>query len=135
MKILVIENAGRIAACLSNLEVELACHIDETQALKAAEEFGPELVFLGYGLLADQTPDYIRSFANALPTASLIVVGENASDESVLRCLLAGAKGYQELQSLPHYNARLIQAIGRGEAWVSRKMVASLLDAVRQLLL
>lgn len=135
MKILVIENTGQISACLTDVEAELVCHIDETQALNAGEQLRPDLVFLSYALRGEQSPNYIRSFVNVVPTASVVVVGEQATDESVLRCLLAGAKGFQELQSLPYYSTRLVQAIGRGEAWVSRKMVASLLDAIRQLML
>lgn len=136
MKILVIDNAGQISDCLSEVEAEqLGCCGDEVQALNTLEQLRPELVFLNYALRGEQTQEYIRLVVKTLPTASLIVVGEQTGEESVIRCLLSGAKGFQELQDLRHYSIRLVQAINRGEAWVSRRMVASLLDAVRQLTL
>lgn len=136
MKILVIDNAGQISDCLAEVEAEqLGCCGDEIQALNALEQLQPELVFLNYALRGEQTHDYIRLIVKTLPTVSLVVVGKQTAQDSVLRCLLSGAKGFQELRELRYYSIRLVQAINRGEAWVSRRMVASLLDAVRQLAL
>lgn len=135
MKILVIDNTGQIPACLADVEAELNCHADEIQAFNALEQLQPELIFLSYALRGEQTHDYIRLLVKTLPTASLIVVGEQTAQECVLQCLLCGAKGFQELQDLRYYSVRLVQAISRGEAWVSRRMVAALLDAIRQLTL
>ncbi|MCK9605210.1 MAG: hypothetical protein M0R33_02045 [Methylomonas sp.] len=135
MKILVIDNTGQISACLAEVEADLNCRTDEIQALNALEQLQPELVFLSYAFRGEQTHDYIRLLVKTLPSASLIIVGEQMAQECVLRCLLCGAKGFQELQDLQYYSFRLVQAISRGEAWVSRRMVASLLDAIRQLTL
>ncbi|AEG02314.1 response regulator transcription factor [Methylomonas methanica] len=135
MKILVIDDSGQISACLAEVEADLESRIDEIQALNVLEQMRPELVFLSYAVCGEQTQDYIRQVVKTLPSTSLIVIGEQASQDCVLRCLLSGAKGYQELQDLRYYSVRLVQAINRGEAWVSRRMVASLLDAIRQLML
>lgn len=135
MKILVIDHAGLVADCLADVDAEITCQSDEIQALNIAEQLRPELIFLNFGLRGESTPDYIRLLVNVAPAASLIVVGEQTSEECVLRCLLSGAKGFQVVRTLPEYCVRLVQAINRGEAWVSRKLVASLLDTVRQLVL
>lgn len=135
MKILIIDNTGQISASLAEVEAEFDCLANEIQAFNILERLRPELVFLRYALRGEQTPDYIRLVVNALPAASVIVVGEQTSEEGVLQCLLSGAKGFQELQDLRYYSFRLVQAVSRGEAWVSRRVVASLLDSVRQLML
>jgi hypothetical protein len=45
--------------------------------------------------------------------------------------MLVGAKGFQEQAQLPDYAARLVQALLNGEAWLSRKRVARLIDSIR----
>lgn len=132
MKILVIDNAGLIAACLAAVDADLVCHDDEIQALNAAEQQQPALVLLSYDVRSDQTPDYIRLLLDVAPAASLVVVGKQADEDQVLCCLLAGAKGYQALQQLQYYSVKLVNAVMDGEAWVSRKLVARLLKVLRQ---
>lgn len=131
MKILVIDNAGQISAALCAKKTELICFSDEIQALNAAEQ-QPELIILNYAVQREQTPDYIRLLIAASPVSNLVVVGDNVHEDDVFRCLLSGAKGFQELQQLPHYSDKLVRVVMQGEAWVSRKMVARLLDEIRQ---
>ncbi len=133
MKIQVIDNSGLIATCLTEVDTELVCSTDEVQALNTMEQCQPGLVFLNYAVRGEKTPEYIRVLLNAAPTASVVVIAEQLAEENVLQCLISGAKGFQVLELLPQYQLRLVQAIGNGEAWVSRIMVAKLLDRLRQL--
>lgn len=132
MKILVIDNAGLITACLAAVDADLVCHDDEIQALNAAELQQPALVILSYAVRSHQTPDFIRLLLDVAPATSLVVVGDQMEENDVLRCLSAGAKGYQTLSQLPHYSIKLVNAVMDGEAWVSRKLVARLLEVLRQ---
>jgi len=132
MKILVIDNAEIIASKLFATDVEVVFHTDEILGLKAAEQH-PQLILLNFLLRSEQTPDYIRLLLAAAPAASLVVVGENIVEDDIFRCLLAGGKGYQEAESLPIYLHKMIRVMSQGEAWVSRKMVIKLLDAIREL--
>ncbi len=131
MKILVIDNTEQLAANLANSGTEMAVYADEILGLNAAEQ-QPPMIMLNYALRGESSPDYIRLLLTTAPAASLVVVGENLPEEAVFHCLLAGAKGYQEFRTLPDYLERLMLAISRGEAWVSRKMVSKLLDALRE---
>lgn len=130
MKILVIDTDGRIAAALCAIDAELVCFSDEIQALNAAEQ-QPQMIILSYTMRGKQTPDYIRLLIAAAPRSSLVVIGDNVHEDDVFCCLLSGAKGFQELQQLPNYSDKLVRVVMQGEAWVSRKMVARLLDAIR----
>ncbi|QPK63150.1 response regulator transcription factor [Methylomonas sp. LL1] len=132
MKILVIDDTGQIATILVAIEAEVVCITDEIRALNVAQQQQPELILLDYGLLGGQTPDYIRLLLAATARSNLVVIGEEMSEEQIFRCLLAGAKGYQEGRQLSDYIGRLIPAVTQGEAWLSRRMVAHLLDAIRQ---
>lgn len=132
MKILVIDNTGQISANLFAQDTDVAFYCDEILGFNAAEQ-QPELILLNYALRSEKTPDYIRLLTAAAPTASLIVIGENTHEDDIFRCLLAGAKGHQESQSLPHYLVKLIKVVSQGEAWISRSMVTKLLDTIREL--
>ena len=133
MKILVIDKDGSISACLTSVEVELLCHHDEIQALNAVEMHQPALIFLAYALRSEETPDFIRMLVDAAPATRLVVIGEQIDEDDIIQCMLAGAKGFQEQAQLPYYVARLIQALLNGEAWLSRKRVAKLIDSIRLL--
>lgn len=132
MKILVIDTGGQIAAALGTIEAELVCFSDEIQALNAAEQ-QPELIVLNYTIRGEQTPDYIRLLLAASLKSNLLVVGDKVHEDDVFRCLLSGAKGFQDLQRLAQYSEKLVRVVMQGEAWVTRKMVARLLDAIQQL--
>lgn len=133
MKVLVIDNAEQLAPLLFDSDVELLCFADEIQALNAAEQHRPELIFLDYAVLGDQTPEYIRLLLDASDGSKLVVIGNNIDEDDIFHCLLTGAQGYQDIRQLAHYVDKLIKVIMLGEAWVSRKMVARVLEAIRLL--
>lgn len=133
MKILVIDNTEQITASFLAIDEDAAFCADEIWGLNLAEQ-NPALILLNYAVRGELTPDYIRLLINASPLGNnLVVVGQNASEDDIFRCLLAGAKGYQEIPTLPRYMGKMIHVIEQGEAWISRKMVAKLLDAIREL--
>jgi len=131
MKILVIDNAEQLNA-LFDSNAEVAYFSDEIQALNAAEQYQPELIFLNYLVRGEQTPEYIQLLLEVAGDSKLVVIGSDTSEDEIFRCLLTGAKGYQDKQQLPHYINKLIQVVAQGEAWISRKMVARVLDTIWQ---
>jgi DNA-binding NarL/FixJ family response regulator len=131
MKILVIDKQGSIEAGLFAIGAEVSRCVNEIQALNTAERWQPDLILVNFALRGDQTEDYIRLLLETAPLAKVVLLGIAVAEEAVIRCLLAGAKGYQELRSFPQYSQRLLQAVADGEAWVSRKLVASLIESAR----
>jgi DNA-binding NarL/FixJ family response regulator len=59
------------------------------------------------------------------------VIAEKLTDEEVLDCLMAGAKGYLQIDDVDKFINKVIQAIRADEAWITRRMVAKLLDRLR----
>lgn len=133
MKILVIDYAEQLAPFFVGLDAEVVCFSDEVKALNAVEELQPELIFLDFELLGEQTPEYIGLLLDAVVAAKLVVVGVDNSEDDVFRCLLKGANGYQNMRQLSDYLEKLIRVVSQGEAWISRKMVARVLDAIRSI--
>ena len=132
MKILVIDNTEQLAA-LFDFNIDVVYFSDEIQALNAAEQCQPEMIFLNYLIRGEQTPEYIQLLLGVARASKLVVIGNDTSEEEIFRCLLTGAKGYQDKQQLPDYINKLIQVVAEGEAWISRKMVARVLDTIWKL--
>lgn len=132
MKIHVIDNAGQIQPLLLTAEGDVTFYEDEIKALNALEVLSPGLILLNYAMRGAATVSYIELLLSHSPATSIVVVGEDLPDHIVLGCLLAGAKGYQNSRQLPNYIGKAVKAIAAGEAWVSRRMTARLLDAIRQ---
>lgn len=131
MTIHVVSNDSAIQSQIPIDAGEFGLFDDEIVALNAAEALCPRIIFLDYGLRAEKTPSFIELLITASPTSRLIIVTNNQSDDQILACLLAGAKGYQDVSQLPFFADKLIQAIDNDEAWISRQMVAKLIDAIR----
>lgn len=132
MKIHVIDNAGQIEPLLLMAEAEVAFYTDEIRALNAAEQDKPGLILLNYALRGADTAEYTALLLNATPASNIVIIGNDLATEQVVGCVLAGAKGYQNSDSLAVYINRMIRAVAAGEAWLGRKLVASLLDAVHK---
>ncbi len=133
MKLLIIDNAEQLPPYLAGLEIEPMIAVDEVHALHAAERQQPEIILLDYAVLGAETPEYIGLLLEASRLSKVLVIGENVGEDDILHCLLMGANGYQDKQRLSVYIDKLIRALAQGEAWISRKMVARVLDTIRQL--
>lgn len=132
MKIQVIDNIGQIQPMMQMAEADIAFYSDEIQALNAAEQLQPKMILLNFALRGSQTADYTNLLLAASPMSNIVIIGDDLHEEQILQCVLAGAKGYQNRLSLAAYINRMIHAVAAGEAWLSRKIVTYVLDAVHQ---
>lgn len=133
MKIYVIDNFDQISPLLLADQADVAFFSDEIQAFNAVEQQQPALIFLNYALREQQTAEYVSLLIQVCPTASIVIVAaEELDDDNILKLLLAGAKGYQVQQDLKLYMTRIILAMTKGEAWVSRRLVSLLLNWIRR---
>lgn len=131
IKVQIIDKTDCINLTLLDAEVNSSLCDDEVQALNAVEKMQPSVVLLNYDVRKEQTIDYIRLILNVSSESKVVVLAEGLSDEKILSCLVAGAKGYQNLKQLDEYVNKLIKIVDAGEAWITRRMVAKLLDNIR----
>ncbi|WKJ89657.1 hypothetical protein QZJ86_16780 [Methylomonas montana] len=132
MKIQVIDNVGQIQPHLLMAEADVDFYSDEIQALNAAERYQPGLILLSFAMRGSETADYTNLLLRASPLSNIVIIGDDLREEQILDCVMAGAKGYQNSQSLAAYINRMIRAVAAGEAWLSRKIVTYVLDAIHQ---
>jgi len=132
MDILVIDRADQIKPELSAVQENVQYVNDEVKALNEVEEYSSVVVLLHINMMQEQTPEYIEVLLKANSKSAIVLIADELSDEETLRCLLAGAKGYQQQGQLREYARRLVNVMNDGEAWITRRMTATLLDSLRQ---
>jgi len=131
ISVLIIDNAEQIKPIVSDSIADLSLYIDEIQALNAIENKQPSVVLLNYAVREEETADYIKLILKVSIDCKIVVIANELSQENILNCLIAGAKGYQEINQLSIYADKLIKVIDAGEAWITRRMVAILLEILR----
>jgi len=129
INVYIIDNLNEIGLNLAGANT--VCFDDEIKALNAIEQVQPSVVLINHGLLKEETTEYIKVIAAISPNSNIVIIGDGLGDANILSCLIAGAKGYQELGQINEYAERLIKVVDAGEAWITRRMVSTLLDALR----
>jgi len=132
MDILVIDREDQIKPDLSAVQENVQYVNDEVKALNEVEKYLSVVVLLHINMMKEQTAEYIDVLLKANSKSAIVVISDELSDEEILKCLLAGANGYQQQDQLKEYASRLVNAMNDGEAWITRRMTAILLDSLRQ---
>jgi len=135
----VIDKTSEIEQSLVSVDADIFYFNDEVQALNSLDQLSdvedqpqPSVVLLNYTVRAEDTVEYIKLIRNANPDVNVVVIADELDEAETLNCLIAGAKGYQDINQLADYASRLINVIDDGEAWITRRMTATLLDRLRQ---
>lgn len=64
------------------------------------------------------------------PDLRILVAGSHGDDETVVRCLHAGAKGYiDEAASIPEFQ-QAVRIVGQGSIWAPRRLLSLFIDRV-----
>jgi len=128
INVLVIDNTDSIKPDLSDDGLNITLCKDEVQALNAVEKKQPSVVLLNYSVRKEQTAEYIKLIRSVNTDSKVVVIAKDLTEQQIVECLIAGAKGYQQQKQLDEYMDKLIRVIDAGEAWITRRMVAILLD-------
>ncbi|VAW90001.1 hypothetical protein MNBD_GAMMA18-1523 [hydrothermal vent metagenome] len=103
-----------------------SAHLHE--ALPLLEKQQPRVFVMDFAEQAEVSLGLIR-MANIKNEAGKILLISNFTDqELILDGITVGAKGYLEQETCGIFLAKAIEAIALGEAWLSRKTVAALLE-------
>lgn len=127
----IIDNTGQIESGISETDVSVSVYEDEIQALNNADGIQPSVILLHYKLRNEQTSEYISLLRGVYSECKIVVLADELSEDVIIDCLLAGAKGYLELKQLNAYGNKLVKVVAAGEAWISRRMIAIVLDQLR----
>lgn len=131
MDVLIIDKSDQIKPVLMQLDANVVTLSDEVKALSLVGNKWPAVVLLNYDMMQEQTSDYVKVLLKLSSSCKVIVIANELSENEILNCLLAGAKGYQALKQLSEYGQKLITVVAAGEAWITRRMTAIVLDTLR----
>lgn len=130
--IYIVDSEDKIRwAAPSELAAAVVCE-NEIQLLNAMEKNGTAIILLNYAVYQQETAQFVKVLKKANPGAEIVVIGRCQSDEELIDCIMAGANGYQTIDTLGQYVGKMLRVIEAGEAWISRRMVARLLEHWRQ---
>jgi len=128
IKVQLIGITEQLKQTFDGQDMQISFLDDEVHALNAVEQIQPAVILLNYQLQESETRSYIKALLKMSSNSKIVVIAKGLTDNEILACLVAGAKGYQDMKSLDQYMIKMIKVIDAGEAWVSRRMVAKLLD-------
>jgi DNA-binding NarL/FixJ family response regulator len=98
----------------------------ETQAIRAAKLYRPELCVIGSGLVGDVAAT-VRGVCRAAPGARVIVLATGCNADDMLDAIRAGAVGYVPSDVGPQSLRRIVTAVAADEAALPRTFVLGLL--------
>lgn len=94
-----------------------------------AHETGIDLVLLGSR--GDQNLfDVMAGLKAARPDLRIIVTGSGADDETILKALAAGAKGYVEEGATPEEFVQAMKIVHQGSVWAPRRILSIFIERV-----
>ncbi|MEC4747636.1 hypothetical protein [Methylomicrobium sp. Wu6] len=131
MDIVIIDHQETLAHLLRSGRLTVRFFDDPLVAYRCIETAKPAIVFVGFDLLKDDTPPYISYLYRIIPDSPIILTAGRLDDRSILDCLAAGARGYLERNDAEKFIDKLISAVLNGEAWISRRLVAKLLQRLQ----
>lgn len=106
--------------------------VNGRQAADITEAVRPNILLLTANGLGQAAVDLLPVIRQRSPGTRVLILSEEADDEFIGNALQAGAKGCV-LKTVDHKDlVKAIQTIDSGEIWVGRKVLAGVLERLRQ---
>jgi len=131
IKVQLIANANLLNLDTAN-SFEVSSHTqNDIKALRYAIEQKPDVIILQYDNKCRDTLQFINAVFLETSTCKIILVGDALAEAVVLKCIMAGCCGYLEFDVLEQFLIKAVNSVYNGEAWISRKMVAQIIEKFR----
>jgi DNA-binding NarL/FixJ family response regulator len=98
------------------------------EAIACTGRLRPRIVLLDLNLARAEGGPLIPALRQKSPNTKIILLGDQVSEARTLEALSFGARGYLDQSVVGTFLARAVRVVDAGEAWVSRKMVAKIMD-------
>ena len=110
--------------------VDISAVQDEVARIK---RLNPLVVLVNLNQSTAEDEDYalLLSMRRECPKALVVLLADDSIHESqIIQALELGVRGYLKYDSVQIYLPKAVQIVGRGEAWVPRKILGSIMDRV-----
>lgn len=91
----------------------------------------PSVMLVNLDLSDDEGHALLLSLRCECPETHIVLLTDNFIQESrIIQALEIGARGYLSNETVELYLSRAVQVVGRGEAWIPRRMLGDIMDRV-----
>ncbi len=101
-------------------------------ALPLLEKQQPRVLIMDFAEQAEISLGLIRMINIKNAAGKILLISNFTDEELILDGVTVGAKGYLEQEACGIFLVKAIEAIALGEAWLSRKTVAALLERLAE---
>lgn len=99
---------------------------DEVARIKRLK---PLVLLVNLNLCTDEDYALLLSLRRECPGALMVLLADDSIQESqIIQALEIGARGYLKYETVQLHLSMAIRVVGRGEAWVPRKMLGNIMD-------
>ena len=106
--------------------------VDGLKAVEMASALRPDVVLMDISMPLLKGFDATRRIHRILPDLHILILTIHDDEDLVARCLMEGAAGYILKDAPPAQLIYATQAVGRGERYLSPKVLKSVVNAYRE---
>jgi hypothetical protein len=89
----------------------------------------PHVMLVNLDMSADEDHALLLSLRSECPEVLMVLLADDSVHENkIMQALEIGVRGYLKKEAARLHLSRAIQVVGRGEAWVPRKMLGNIMD-------
>ena len=93
------------------------------------KRLNPRVILVNLDSFADEECALLLSLRRECPMCLMILLAENSvPDNQIIHALELGARGYLKYDTVQGQLANAVRNVGRGEAWVPRKLLGNIMD-------
>jgi DNA-binding NarL/FixJ family response regulator len=117
----------RLVGLRATLEAEPEIHIHEIDIEHVSQSSSSDVVLLGTYELSS-VHDTIAMIRGLRPDVRIILTSPANSEESILRAITAGVKGYLDEAAPPEIYKQAIRVVHGGTMWMPRRVMSRFID-------
>ena len=126
------KKSGR-AACLRLLQPEKGIRVvgearNGLEVITAGARLKPRILLFHLDLSKGKKINLLRALRQKSPRTRVILLTRRVSKKPILEGLSHGARGYIQEKNITIFLPKAVRLVDAGEAWVSRKMVAQIIN-------
>jgi DNA-binding NarL/FixJ family response regulator len=93
------------------------------------KRLNPHVLLVNLNSFTDEECALLLSLRRACPESLMVLMTDDSvRDNQIIQALELGARGYLKYGTIQHQLANAVRVVGRGETWVSRKLLGNIMD-------
>ncbi|MDO8989419.1 MAG: DNA-binding response regulator [Sideroxyarcus sp.] len=95
------------------------------------KRLNPSVTLVSLDMNADEDHALLLSLRCVCPESYIVLLADDTiHDSQIIQALEIGARGYLKHETAGLHISKAVQVVGRGEAWVPRKMLGDITDRI-----